>query len=61
MAVFFEQPCHISHAAYWRNQAGEHPAYFTEICIDDVKDDKKWKWRPVDTKNLVGRYNMWQR
>ena len=37
-------PYQIFHAAWWANEAGEHPAPFTQISYDDIKQGK---WRPL--------------
>jgi nicotinamidase-related amidase len=38
-------PIHIAHPIYWRDQNGNHPAPFTIITSQDIKDNKWFPYR----------------
>lgn len=43
----------ISHPAFWKNKAGENPAPFTSISVEDVENGN---WTPVFEKDRVLKY-----
>jgi len=58
---------HVAHPLYWRNKRGEHPAPFTIITSQDVKDGVWTPYRPswgkrakeyVETLERNGKYPL---
>lgn len=47
------QPIHIAHQIYWKNKEGDHPALFSNISIDDVRNGR---WIPQYNKELAVLY-----
>ncbi len=47
----------IFHAIYWINENGEHPAPFSVITVNDVKN-KKWRVNPAVTPYVMDKPNL---